>query len=167
MKQTYTVTAVRSGRWWAIEAPDLRGVHSQARRLDQVEAMAREAIALVLAVPEDSFDVSIQTDLASLGDLQASIEEALKAREAAELAQAKASTTIRHAVGEIRSSGYTSRDAGMLLGLSNQRISQIQHQSTDSQAPKQQPFGLPGAFSSGHRNTAEDHDEVPGEEPRS
>jgi DNA-directed RNA polymerase specialized sigma subunit len=41
---------------------------------------------------------------------------------------------MRHAVGEIRSSGYTSRDAGMLLGVSNQRISQIQRQATDRRA---------------------------------
>ena len=166
MKQTYRVTAVRSGRWWAIEVPDLRGIHSQARRLDQVEAMAREAIALILAVPEDSFDVSIQTDLASLGALQASIEEALKAREAAELAQDRASTTMRHAVGEIRSSGYTSRDAGVLLGLSNQRISQIEHQDTDRQALRQRALGFAGAFSSGYRNTADEHDEALGEDPR-
>jgi hypothetical protein len=33
-----------------------------------------------------------------------------------------ASSAMRHAVSEIRASGYTSRDAGMLLGISNQRI---------------------------------------------
>jgi hypothetical protein len=38
----------RSGRWWAISVPELKGVHTQARRLDQAEAMAREAIALML-----------------------------------------------------------------------------------------------------------------------
>jgi predicted RNase H-like HicB family nuclease len=134
MTPTYRVTAVRSGRWWAIEVPELRGVHSQARRLDQVEAMAREVIALMLDVPEDSFDVTIQTDVASLGDLQESIEEALQAREAAELAQGRASTAMRRAVGEIRTSGYTSRDAGMLLGVSNQRISQIERQATERRA---------------------------------
>jgi DNA-binding XRE family transcriptional regulator len=36
---------------------------------------------------------------------------------------------MRHAVSEVRASGYTSRDAGLLLGLSNQRISQIERQS--------------------------------------
>ncbi|MGD0019572.1 MAG: hypothetical protein ABSD62_10000 [Candidatus Limnocylindrales bacterium] len=134
MKPTYRVTAVRSGRWWAIEAPQLRGVHSQARRLDQVDSMAREAIALMLDVPEDSFDVTIEPDLASLGALQVSIQEALEARQTAEQAHDRASTAMRHAVGEIRSSGYTSRDAGMLLGVSNQRISQIQRQATDRRA---------------------------------
>lgn len=131
MKPTYGVLAIRSGRWWAIEVPELRGVHSQARRLDQVESMAREVIALMLEVSEDSFDLTIHTDLSSLGDLQASIKEALEAREAAELAQDRASTAMRHAVGEVRASGYTSRDAGMLLGVSNQRISQIERQAAE------------------------------------
>jgi predicted RNase H-like HicB family nuclease len=129
MKPTYRVAAIRSGRWWAIEVPALPGVHSQARRLDQVEDMAREAIALMQNVPEDSFDVTVETDLASLGGLQPLINEALEAREAYELAQDRASAAMRQAVGEIRSSGYTSRDAGMLLGVSNQRISQIERQA--------------------------------------
>jgi hypothetical protein len=30
---------------------------------------------------------------------------------------------MRHAVRELRNSGYTSRDTGILLGVSNQRIS--------------------------------------------
>lgn len=133
MRTTYGVTVVRHGRWWAIGVPELPGVHSQARRLDQVDAMAREAIALLLGVAEDSFDLAIHPDLASLGGLQASIEAALEAREAAELAQDRASSTTRHAVGEIRRSGYTSRDAGALLGLSNQRISQIERRSHTDQ----------------------------------
>ncbi len=91
--------------------------------------MAREAIALLLGVPEDAFDVTVQPDLSSLGSLKDSIEEALRAREAAELAQSKASAAVRHAVREIRASGYTSRDTGMLLGVTNQRISQLEKDS--------------------------------------
>jgi transcriptional regulator len=38
---------------------------------------------------------------------------------------------MRHAVSEVRASGYTSRDAGLLLGVSNQRISQIERQAAE------------------------------------
>ena len=131
VRPTYGVKAARSGRWWAIEVPELRGVHSQARRLDQVEPMAREAIALMLEVPEDSFDVVVQPDLSSLGGLRDAVEAALRERERAAAAQDAASTAMRHAVSEIRASGYTSRDAGMLLGVSNQRISQIERQAAN------------------------------------
>jgi predicted RNase H-like HicB family nuclease len=126
VKPIYRVTALRTGRWWAIEVPELPGVHSQAHRLDQVESMAREAIGLLLGVPEGSFDVTVEPDLSTLGGLKDPIEEALHAREIAEQAQSRASAAVRHAVREIRSSGYTSRDAGMLLGVSNQRISQLE-----------------------------------------
>jgi predicted RNase H-like HicB family nuclease len=131
VKPTYKVSAVRSGRWWAIEVPELHGVFSQARRLDQVESMAREAIGLMLQVQEDSFDVVVEPNLTSLGGVGDAVEAALRQRERANAAQDAASTAMRHAVSEIRSSGYTSRDAGMLLRVSNQRISQIERQAAD------------------------------------
>jgi predicted RNase H-like HicB family nuclease len=134
MRPTYKVAAVRSGRWWAIEVPELRGVFSQARRLDQVESMAREVIALMLNVPEDSFDIVVEHDLDSLGDIREAIEAALRERERANAAQDAASTAVRHAVSVVRASGYSSRDAGFLLGLSNQRISQIERQAAERKA---------------------------------
>jgi predicted RNase H-like HicB family nuclease len=126
MRPLYAAIAIRSGRWWALEVPALSGVHSQARRLDQAEAMVRDAIALMLQVPEDSFDVAIQPQLESLGELGHAIEDALRARQAAAEAHEASSDAMQHAVRDIRDSGYTARDAGMLLGVSNQRISQIE-----------------------------------------
>lgn len=46
----HRVEVVRSGDWWAITVPALRGVFSQARNLDEVPEVAREAIALMLDV---------------------------------------------------------------------------------------------------------------------
>ena len=131
MKPNYLVWAVRSGRWWAIDVPELPGVFSQARRLDQVESMAREVIALMLNVPEDTFDITVEPDLDSLGGIREAIEAALRERERASAAQDAASSAMRHAVSEVRASGYTSRDAGLLLGISNQRISQIERESAE------------------------------------
>ena len=131
MKHRYVVRAIRSGRWWAIDVPELPAVFSQARRLDQVESMAREVIALMLNVPEDSFDITVEPDFDSLGGVREAIEAALRERERASAAQDAASSAMRHAVSEVRASGYTSRDAGLLLGISNQRISQIEHESAE------------------------------------
>ena len=69
-------------------------------------------------VPEDSFDVVVELDLESLGAVRAAVEAALRERERASAAQEAASTAVRHAVSEVRASGYTSRDAGMLLRVS-------------------------------------------------
>ena len=46
--KNYRVTARRSGEWWALDVPELPGVHSQTKRLEQAEAEISEAIALML-----------------------------------------------------------------------------------------------------------------------
>jgi len=56
---TYLVVCRRVGDWWAISVPELNGVHTQARRLDQVAATAREAIALLLDVNQTVVDVDV------------------------------------------------------------------------------------------------------------
>jgi predicted RNase H-like HicB family nuclease len=63
-KRKVSITrAHREGNWWAISVQGLPGALSQVRWLDQAEAMAQEMIALVLDVPEESFDVVVAPDL--------------------------------------------------------------------------------------------------------
>jgi predicted RNase H-like HicB family nuclease len=115
----YTVECVRSGDWWAITVPELRGVFSQARRLDQVEPMAREAIALMLDVDVDSFHVEVKPKVPD------EVVRARQARSALREAEQSAEEATRHAATELLRQGYTVRDAGKLLGISPQRVSQI------------------------------------------
>ena len=125
MRQTYRAVAVRDGRWWFLQVPGEQGVFTQVRRLDQAEAMLREVIGLMRKVPEDSFDVVVEPDLSSIGELRPVIERAIQEREHAAVAQESASAAIREAVAQIRASGFTTRDAGALVGVSPQRISQL------------------------------------------
>jgi hypothetical protein len=64
MRKTYDVVAERDGAWWTIEVtsglPKNRVVFTQARRITDLHAMARDAIALLLEVAPDSFDLAIQ-----------------------------------------------------------------------------------------------------------
>lgn len=120
----HRVEVARSGRWWAITVPELGGVFSQARRLDQVDAMAREAIALMLDI-----------DPADVGELDIEVEpparvvdvlEALKRSEVqAEEARETLVETRRRAAEELRAAGLPLRDVGELLGVTHQRVSQI------------------------------------------
>lgn len=59
--KTYNVTATPSDGWWAIHAdvPNA-AVNSQARTVNEIEPMIREAIALCLDVPEDSFGIALK-----------------------------------------------------------------------------------------------------------
>lgn len=121
---TYAVHAARFGRVWALEAkPEGVGVHTQARRLDQAEAVAREAIAIVLDVRESEVDVEIVVDLDA--DIQRRMEEVRSAQAAASAAQAAAAAASRDLARKLADSGYTVRDAGRILGVSAQRVSQL------------------------------------------
>lgn len=62
MRPTYTAVYTRSGEWWAITVPEVPGVFSQARTISEVEPMASEAIALMLDVPKDGFEVEVRPE---------------------------------------------------------------------------------------------------------
>ena len=118
------VTASRSQGWWAIHA-DVPGasVWTQARRLDQVEATAREAISLALDTAQDSFELSIAPVVPE--GIRHEVELARNTARLAAIAQAIATTLNQHAAVSLTAEGYTVRDAGYLMNLSSQRISQL------------------------------------------
>ncbi len=134
---TYTATCQRINGWWAISVPELKGVHSQARRLDQVAAMATEAIALFLDVAQDTIAVRVQPEMPD------TVERARAAREAADRARAAADKATADAIGQLLAGGLTTRDIGSLLSLSPQRISQL--------APRREAKGRVAAEAVGKR----------------
>ena len=120
---TYTARVRRSGRWWAIDVPELPGVYSQARRLDRVEPMARDAIALFLDVDPATFDVHLETNLPS--DLRQDVDEVGRLRAEADRLQAESSGAMRRLTHELLGRGLSVRDAAEILGISHQRVSQL------------------------------------------
>jgi len=122
-KRVYTVHCQRSGGWWAIMIPEVPGAFTQARRLDQVESMASDVIALMLGVPEDSFGIHLAPVLDDRA--QKVLEQADKAKGAAQDAQREAVAAMSMAARTLVREGLTVRDAGRLLGVSFQRVSQL------------------------------------------
>jgi DNA-directed RNA polymerase specialized sigma subunit len=124
---TYRVTATREADWWSLVAVDVEGreVASQTRRLDQADAAIREAIALVLDVDEDTFDVEITPDLSRIEVSGGTLEALELRRDLAELAD-RARRQTPSAVAELRQAGLTVRDVAQLLGVTPSRISQIE-----------------------------------------
>jgi len=120
----YRVRAVRSGSWWAVTVPELPGVFSQARRLDQVETMAREAIAMMLDVDADRIG-RIEVEVVPPPRAAALIGTMNDALEIAREATDTAGSARREAAKALRADGLPMRDVGRLLGLSHQRVSQI------------------------------------------
>jgi hypothetical protein len=123
MGMIYTVNARRAGAWWAIDVVELPGVFSQARRLDRVEWMARDAIATFLNVAPDTFDIAVRPDVErSINKL---VVQAVVARGRAAAAQAEASNAQRVAIRRLIESGLPMRDIGQIVGVSHQRVGQL------------------------------------------
>ena len=120
---TYTARTTRSGNWWAIQIDELDGVYSQARRLEQVEDMARDAIAATLDVAPASFAVTVIPELPA--KVQAILDDVRASREAAERASELASMKAREAARILHEEGMPLRDVGRVLGVSHQRAHQL------------------------------------------
>lgn len=121
------VTAVcrRSGGWWAIEVPEVEGVFTQTRRLDQVAEMVRDAIVTLRPdVDASSIDVEVQPELPP--QLADEIQRARDAARRAERAQQEAAASSRDLVRDLAEQlGLTVRDIGAIIGISPQRVSQL------------------------------------------
>lgn len=128
---TYTVRATRDGAWWSLVAPDVAGreVASQSRRLDQADAVIRDAIALVLDVDQDAFAVDV-TPVLDRYEVSDETLEVLELRRALAELDDRARRQTPVAVAELRQAGLTVRDVAQLLGVTPSRISQIEKQSS-------------------------------------
>lgn len=116
--------AARVGKWWAIRFDAPTGTfHTQAKRLDQVEAMVRDILDM------EGVDASVGIVVEPLvpGDHQRAVEAAREASAVAAKAVDDAATKSRAVVAQLKDSGYTVRDIGELLGVSPQRVSQLSH----------------------------------------
>ena len=92
-----TAVCIRSGGWWAIEVPEIPGLFTQARRLDQVEAMVRDAAGM-LDVRVGEITVEPRLDETT----QRMVDELSAKRDAARKAQDEASKLSRSTVAALR-----------------------------------------------------------------
>jgi len=115
-----TAKATRSGTWWAVEVPEIPGLFTQARRLEQVEAAVEDAAGL-LGHPDVT--VTIEANLAAQD--RAVVETAKQRRASLREAETESASASRAAVARLRSQGFPVRDVATLLGVSPQRVSAI------------------------------------------
>ncbi len=120
----YRVTAERDGKFWFLRVPELPGVLTRVRRLEQAPEMIRDAIALMLNVPADGFDVDVQPALDP--ELAALVASTRRMRNAAahmvQGSNTRLASTVHALVGQQQ---LTVRDAAALLDLSFQRVAQL------------------------------------------
>lgn len=123
-QHAYEVTVRRDGRWWFVYVPEL-DVGGQARALREVDEVAREVIGLQLDIDPDpiELDVSIEIPEPARTTWEAARANSAEAREH----EREASRLAREAVAVLRSQGFTVRDAAAMLGISHQRVAQLDH----------------------------------------
>ncbi|WP_022887077.1 hypothetical protein [Glaciibacter superstes] len=121
-RKTYDVTASKDGRWWLVQVPELDTV-GQARRVTEVEEVAREVIGLWLDAPPDTFDVAVSIEIP--GEAREAWKEAKQREAVARQENAAAAALARRAVASLRADGLTFKDAGAVLGLTAQRVQQL------------------------------------------
>lgn len=117
---TYRATAHREGNWWVVEVDGI-GV-TQAKRLDHVEHMARDMVALMEDVSIDDVHVEVAPQVGP--ELDGLILGARSAADEAKRAQVAATEASRETSRRLKDAGYSLRDIAVLTGVSYQRVHQ-------------------------------------------
>ena len=130
---TFTALCERAGRWWTIRVPQVEGLTTQVRSLDQAEIVTRQLIARTLAVPAEAIRIDV------LPDAPAPVAHAIQVRHAARQAVEAAMRATRDALETLAREGVVFRDAATMLGLSPAEIEQYGPRAADvaEDAPEQ------------------------------
>ncbi|MFI7639517.1 hypothetical protein [Nonomuraea sp. NPDC049400] len=126
-RDAYTITASRSDGWWAltISGPGLkRSYHTQVKRLEQAEEMARDLVATMLDVDVSEIDAGFELTVAD-DEVATELEATLVTRLAATLVKQKAAEATQATVADLARRGYVHRDIGYLLGMSHQAVGKL------------------------------------------
>jgi hypothetical protein len=123
----YKVEIKRDGRWWMVRIPEIGGL-TQARRLNEAPAMARQYIALDRGIPLRETTVEV----ASVRVEEPASRELLEAARQIKDMRARASELERESAEQAREyahwlvkCGVPVRDIAALLEISPQRVSQL------------------------------------------
>jgi len=122
-RRRWRVTVTREDGYWVAVVAGLRGGATETRRLDRIEAEVRDLVAWLTDTTEDGFDLTWDYDLPPT--LAAKVRAFADKRDALKRAQEAYEAAARAAVAEARGESLSVRDAGALLGLSHQRVQQI------------------------------------------
>jgi hypothetical protein len=133
MSTTYDVIATRSGDWWTIEVTsglprDVLGV-SQARRLTEIDQIARNLIGDLLDVDPAGVEVSVLVQLPP--DLHEMVELFRDAGIVETAARAEAAVARSRAACALLNADLTMRETAEILAVSHQRIKQLADRAPD------------------------------------
>ena len=119
----YTARATRDGdRFWLVHVPEI-DQWTQARRISEVEAMARDLVAVVRGV--DPGEVELTVEITLPAEVTERLEHAAQLREQEAALRREAAEDVRVAAGALKQAGLSVREIGRVLGVSFQRAAQL------------------------------------------
>jgi hypothetical protein len=136
MKPTYEVRAWREHGWWlarvvaANEGADATPLNAltHARSLTKIEQTARDLVATILDADEQAFDIELEYILPN--EVETVVYEAIGARTWMDAAQQLWHEHSAVAVHALIGHGFSIQETAKLLGLSDQRVSQLLESDT-------------------------------------
>ena len=109
---------------WIVEIPKVKGCHTYGRTIDQARDRIREALGLFVNHAETA---EIEDDVRMPAAVKGAVRNARQMRQRLEMARTRVSAAEQRAVRYLRKTmklGH--RDAGSILGLSHQRVHQLE-----------------------------------------
>jgi hypothetical protein len=120
----YDVEVTREGRWWMISIPALDGL-TQARRLDEVEDMARSYISVDTDAPPSTVELGKVSIWVGTDEVNTAHDEIAALRAEARAAEERAAERAREVANRLAAADVPVRDIAAVLGVSHQRVSQL------------------------------------------
>ena len=121
----YKIEVTRDGRWWMIRIPEVDGL-TQARRLSEVDYMARDYLALVTHSPIERISVEVVSiEVPDYGDISRAAHRLVDERKRAAEEVARAQKFTAQYARDLVALKVPIRDVAELLDLSFQRVSQL------------------------------------------
>jgi DNA-directed RNA polymerase specialized sigma subunit len=127
--KTYTVEAVRDGKWWILRTVEAPGAVSQVRKLSQAEEYIREAFSYTTGEPDDTFTVQVVPQFPDR--VAAEIAGAKSALADLDRRQRAAAVLSRAAARDLLAEGLTGAEVAKVLRVSPQRVSQLVRDSRE------------------------------------
>jgi hypothetical protein len=136
----YHVQVTREGGQWLADVPELEGTQTYAASLTALDRHVREAIVLGADLPDDAMSSLELTWTYDIGNQLSKRAAAIRAERATLAAkEKKLDQATRELAAELTEEGYSVRDTGPLLGISHQRVSQLNsHRSIRQKATSQE-----------------------------
>jgi DNA-directed RNA polymerase specialized sigma24 family protein len=118
-----TAECTREDGWWVVRVPEIRGLFTQVRRLDQVEEWVLDAASMLDNQPAEGYTVTV---VPLLPDNTTELIAAARTNRARlREVEAQAAQSSRLAITQLRGKGLPVRDVATLMGISPQRVSAL------------------------------------------